>query len=114
MTDKQKIKLEISLVDYAMGSGMSVKRVGRSWRVNPCPVCGNHDHFSIAQNLSGEWYYNSFSQCVKGGDIFTFVMEVEKAASNFKEALEYVKNRINYVDETEACVRGWEECQHKV
>lgn len=88
---KDELKKRISLLEYVESRGFKTVRVGSSWRINPCPICSHQDHFSIAQNSKGEWYYNSFSDCVKGGDIFNFVIEVEKAADRFPAALEYLQ-----------------------
>lgn len=89
--DKDILKKELSLVDYAKSIGFNVTRVGSNYRIDPCPACGHRQHFSIARNKKGEWYYNSFSECVKGGDIFNFVIEVEKKATDFKSALDHIR-----------------------
>lgn len=89
--EKDVLKKGLSLITYARSVGFKVTPVGSNWRIEPCPVCGHRQHFSIAQNNKGEWYYNSFSDCVRGGDIFNFVLEVEKKATDFKGALDHVR-----------------------
>lgn len=92
--DVQAAKQDINLVEYAeQVTGTAARRIGPdSWRFNPCPACGGNDHFTIT-NRGGEWYYKSFSDCCKGGDIFNFVVEIEKAASGFIGAVEHLEQQ---------------------
>lgn len=89
--DKHEIKRSIDLPQYLLSRGFNLRKAGRSWNVEPCPVCGHRGHFSVAQNRSGEWYYNSFSGCIRGGDIFNFVMDIERAADTFPSAVSHLE-----------------------
>lgn len=53
----------------------SISRVGRSHRINPCPVCGSKDHFTIFPETNS---YSSFSNCCNGGSVYKYLQEVEK------------------------------------
>jgi hypothetical protein len=90
--DKDELKKNMSLVRYAESIGLKVIPAGKAWRLDGCPICGDRKHFSINKNGRGEWYYNIFGDCAKGGDIFNFVIHIEKKASDFKEALEHIRN----------------------
>ena len=66
---KDKVDL-LSLVE----SKHKVKPVGQDrYRVNPCPVCGSKDHFTIYTNTNS---YNSFNDCCQGGSPYDYLMEV--------------------------------------
>ena len=67
---KDKVDL-LSLVE----SKHKVKPVGQDrYRVNPCPVCGSKDHFTIYTNTNS---YSSFNDCCQGGSPYDYLMEVE-------------------------------------
>lgn len=84
MKDLNQIKNKIKLLDYIKSKGLKVKNIGNnSFRINPCPVCGHKNHFTINDN---ENYYQSFSGCCKGGDILNYMQEIE--GLSFKEAKE--------------------------
>lgn len=51
-----------------------VQRVGNIYRINPCPVCGHKDHFTIYPETNS---YCSFSGCCEGGSVYKFLIEVE-------------------------------------
>lgn len=57
----------------------TVKREGKTYRVNPCPVCGHNDHFTIYPETNS---YSSFSGCCQGGSIYKFLQEVEGLSEN--------------------------------
>ena len=84
MEDLNQVKNKIKLLDYIKSKGLKVKNIGNnSFRVNPCPVCGHKNHFTINDNKN---YYQSFSNCCKGGDILNYMQEIE--GLSFKEAKE--------------------------
>ena len=59
MEDLNQVKNKIKLLDYIKSKGLKVKNIGNnSFRVNPCPVCGHKNHFTINNN---ENYYQSFN-----------------------------------------------------
>lgn len=43
-------------------------------RVDPCPVCGHKDHFTVYPDTNS---YTSFSGCCKGGSVYQYLQEVE-------------------------------------
>lgn len=51
-----------------------LKKVGTStYRINPCPICGHKDHFTINAEKN---YYNTFNNCCIGGGPYKFLTEV--------------------------------------
>lgn len=54
-----------------------------TYRVNPCPICGGKDHFTIYPETNS---YSSFSHCCTGGSVYKFLQEVE--GMNGDEALQ--------------------------
>jgi len=46
---------------------------GEEYRVNPCPVCGGNDHFTVYTDTNS---YSSFSKCCKGGKAYKYLQEV--------------------------------------
>jgi len=85
----EKLKKEVDLLGYIVSTGGQVKRVGAdTYRLDPCPVCGRKEHFTI--NTAGN-YYKSFSECCKGGSIIDYMMEVE--GMSLKDATERLQAR---------------------
>lgn len=74
MAELERIKQEVSLLDYIQSSGQKVQRAGKVYRVDPCPVCGHKDHFTIYPDTNS---YFSFSGCCNGGSIIDYLIEVE-------------------------------------
>ncbi|MGD9276530.1 MAG: hypothetical protein PVJ67_05135 [Candidatus Pacearchaeota archaeon] len=64
---KQKIKL----IDIIPGSR---KKTGKWTFINPCPICGHNDHFTITTHDN---CYQSQSKCCKGGSIVDWFIESE-------------------------------------
>lgn len=65
-----------------------VKSIGSgNYRINPCPICGSKDHFTIYPKTNS---YSSFSECCQGGSVYKFLIEVEgmKEEEAYKELLE--------------------------
>jgi len=52
----------------------NVKQVGSVYRIEPCPICGHRDHFTIYPDTNS---YCSFSGCCEGGSVYKFLIEVE-------------------------------------
>lgn len=65
------------------------------YRINPCPVCGHKDHFTVYTKNNS---YHSFSGCCKGGDAVTFLVEIE--GYTLKQALQVVKGDLNPFENT--------------
>lgn len=59
----------LSLIDHSR-----IKKEGKTYRVNPCPICGGKEHFTIYPETNS---YSSFSGCCQGGSIYKFLQEVE-------------------------------------
>lgn len=51
-----------------------VKKVGRTYRVDPCPICGRKDHFTVYPETNS---YSSFSGCCTGGSVYKYLQEVQ-------------------------------------
>ena len=76
MEDLNELKQKVSLLDYIKQSAIGkIERVGSNeYRLNPCPVCGSKDHFTIYADSNS---YSSFNGCCKGGTIIDYFIEVE-------------------------------------
>lgn len=73
MDNLELAKQEIKLIDYVDGSK---NKKGKYTFVNPCPICGHHDHFAI--DNKNTWV--SFSKCgskYNGGSIVQLLCEIE-------------------------------------
>lgn len=46
-----------------------------NFRVNPCPVCGSSDHFTVYPKTNS---FSSFSECCKGGGPYKYLLEVKQ------------------------------------
>lgn len=69
-----ELKQKVSILDVA--SNYNYTRVGAGkYRINPCPVCGHKDHFTLFADTNS---YSSFSSCCKGGSVLDFLIEVER------------------------------------
>ncbi len=70
-----ELENRIDLVEYLTRRNYPLKGIGSgNFRINPCPVCGRHDHFTIYPETNS---YSSFSECCKGGSVYKFLIEVE-------------------------------------
>lgn len=76
MEDLNELKQKVSLLDYIKQSTTGkVEKVGNNeYRLNPCPVCGSKDHFTIYADSNS---YSSFNGCCKGGTIIDYFIEIE-------------------------------------
>lgn len=91
-----ELKMKVSLLDYIEQSGLKVERAGQSvYRINPCPVCGHKDHFTIYQDTNS---YVSFSECCSGGSIIDYMIEVEKTPK--EEAIKKLRTMAGQVEST--------------
>jgi replicative DNA helicase len=86
--DITEAKEGVSLLEYARAnSGGRVEKVGPdTYRIEPCPVCGHKEHFTLYADTNS---YSSFSGCCKGGSIIDYLQEVEGLAQG--PAIEKVK-----------------------
>jgi len=97
----EALKDKISLLDYIKQAGGQVEKAGQNtFRLNPCPVCGHKDHFTIYPDNNS---YYSFSGCCEGGSIIDYLIEVEgldKASAIAKtKRLAGVEENINKSEE---------------
>lgn len=77
METLEQVKNKISIVDYVQRytSNVQLKSLGNNnYRVNPCPICGHKDHFTLYGETNT---YTSFNNCCEGGDIIKYMEEVE-------------------------------------
>ena len=83
----EEVKKSINLVDYIINIGGQLQKAGNNtYRLNPCPVCGHKDHFTIYPENNS---YYSFSDCCVGGSIIDYMIEVE--GLNKTQAINKVK-----------------------
>ncbi len=82
-----ELKNSVELLDYIKDKGENLEKVGQNtYRINPCPVCGHKDHFTIYTETNS---YSSFSGCCQGGSVIDYFMEVEDM--NKAEAIDKLK-----------------------
>ena len=89
--DIQEAKQKVSLLEYAKAnSGAQVEKVGaNTYRLNPCPICGHYDHFTIYANTNSFYSHSGCPGGKEGGDIINYLQEVE--GLDQAQALEKVK-----------------------
>lgn len=79
--DVKRIKTEIDLLSYIQRTkgGKAEHLRGNDYRINPCPICGHKDHFTVYRGTNS---FSSFSGCFtnekgnSGGTIIDFYMKV--------------------------------------
>ncbi|ONG62434.1 DnaB-like helicase C-terminal domain-containing protein [Bacillus cereus] len=72
---------EIDLLNYISQNHKTEQCGPNMYRVNPCPICGHRDHFTIYTDTNS---WTSFAKChekISGGSIIDYVMAVEGAES---------------------------------
>ena len=67
-----ELEENVSLINL-IAKDYEVKRIGKTLRVNPCPVCGSKDHFTIDEKKN---YYSSFNGCCTGGSVYKYLQAV--------------------------------------
>lgn len=70
-----------------------VKKIGTDkYRINPCPVCGSKDHFTIYPKTNS---YSSFSECCQGGSVYKYLQEIKGMSENmaYEELLKLSENK---------------------
>ncbi len=71
----EDMKEQVNLYKYLDNAGHKLEKIGANeYRVNPCPVCGHKDHFTIYTDTNS---FYSFSCINKGGSIIDYMIEVE-------------------------------------
>lgn len=99
---KEKIKKEVQILDLLKESGKDFKRVGaNTYRVTPCPVCGSTNGFTVYSDTNT---YNCYGACNKGGDIFTYMEEVE--GIDFLQAKQILSKRIGVENLNENLIKN--------
>lgn len=88
MPTLNQLAKSVDLLNYIeQDPGLTVTKVGSgTHRVDPCPVCGGYDHFTVYEETNT---YYSFSDCCKGGTIIDYMMQVEE--KSFDEAADKVR-----------------------
>lgn len=88
MSDFETVKQQIDLADILRRehSGGQVNKAGRSWRCNPCPLCGHNDCFTFTSKR-----FHCFS-CEEKGDVVDFIQKARHVTN--VEALRYLSNII--------------------
>lgn len=84
--DIERIRSTVSIVDL-VGQHVQLKRTGRNW-VGLCPFHAERTPSFNVNETTGR--YKCFG-CDKGGDVFTFVQEIEH--TDFIGAVEYLANK---------------------
>ncbi len=84
--DIERIRSTVSIVDL-IGQHVQLKRTGRNW-VGLCPFHAERTPSFNVNETTGR--YKCFG-CDKGGDIFTFVQEIEH--TDFLGSVEYLANK---------------------
>ncbi|WP_144608560.1 DnaB-like helicase C-terminal domain-containing protein [Bacillus cereus] len=72
---------EIDLLNYISRNHKMEQCGPNMYRVNPCPICGHRDHFTVYTDTNS---WTSFAKChekISGGSIIDYVMAVEGAES---------------------------------
>ena len=83
----EELKEKVKLTEYVQQQGGQVEKAGQNvYRINPCPVCGHKDHFTVYPENNS---YYSFSGCCEGGSIIDYMIEIE--GLNKTQAISRVK-----------------------
>jgi KaiC/GvpD/RAD55 family RecA-like ATPase/5S rRNA maturation endonuclease (ribonuclease M5) len=83
----EDLKDRVKLIDYVEQNGARLEKAGQNaYRINPCPICGHKDHFTVYPDSNS---YTSFSGCCQGGSIIDYMIEVEGLSQN--EAISKLK-----------------------
>lgn len=68
-------KNQVDLMSLIAKKHELIKIGKHTYRVDPCPVCGHFEHFTVYAETNT---YHSFSGCCEGGSVFEYLIEVEK------------------------------------
>lgn len=80
--DLQREKANFNLLEYILATrpDYTVHKVGKTFYINPCPICGHTDDFSIDENCLYLFYCHSTSG-QKGGSVIDYLMFTENLTS---------------------------------
>lgn len=81
---------ELKRIDLSRHIGGNQEKAGKAIRVNPCPLCGHNDAFTIYVDTNS---YKCFS-CGKSGSIIDYTMD-SGAAGDVKGAIEKLAGQYN-------------------
>ena len=79
-----RVKSLVNITEYiALEAGVDAKRSGSgSFRINPCPICGHNDCFTINEK---DQFFKCFS-CSAKGDVIEFEQQYRKMESPLEAA----------------------------
>ncbi|MFC1609176.1 DNA primase [Patescibacteria group bacterium] len=86
MSDVEEIKNKINIVDF-LGEYLRLEKAGNNWKA-PCPFHNEKTASFMASEEKQMWHCFG---CGKGGDMFTFLMEME--GLDFREALKVLAEK---------------------
>jgi len=70
----EELEKKVSL-SFLVANDFKLKLIGSdTYRINPCPICGGKDHFTINAKNN---YYSSFNGCCAGGSVYKYLQEVK-------------------------------------
>lgn len=90
MNEVEEIKRRIDIFDL-VSQYLTLKKTGQNWRAN-CPF---HQEKTPSFMVNPERQIFKCFGCGRGGDVFTFIMEMERM--NFPEALEFLANKAGVI-----------------
>lgn len=89
----EEAKKKVNLLSYIESmTNSKIKKVGSTFFVEPCPLCGRKEHFSVHPNDN---YFNSFG-CDVGGTIIDFMIHYENLTKQ-----EAIKKLLSLADMSE-------------
>jgi replicative DNA helicase len=101
----EELKNRISLIEYLEKRGLKLEKAGQNvYRINPCPICGHKDHFTVYPSTNS---YTSFSGCCNGGSIIDYLIEVEGMAQ--VQAIEKLKKIAGFDNEGPGIINNSKE-----
>ncbi|MFC1644782.1 DNA primase [Patescibacteria group bacterium] len=86
MSDVEEVKSKINIVDF-LGEYLRLEKAGNNWKA-PCPFHNEKTASFMASEEKQMWHCFG---CGKGGDIFTFLMDME--GLEFREALKILAEK---------------------
>ena len=76
-----ELEQRVSLVEV-VSEEYDLQSIGKSYRVNPCPLCGHKDHFTIDPDKN---MWSTFANChsdVRGGSVYKYLLTVKEMSED--------------------------------